>query len=185
MIAGANVIAGGKSSIRGVIDALVSAGSALINSDCSHALAVPSLTVTKDNVTTLIVGNISDDLVAKSCSSGTLYGAYANAITSSGISALFNGVVVPTSVLPPETAFSGFTARESYPVVVSNEQAVRSVNPDNFTFKPSTVVFIGPETTLSLEDAITRSVIYALLLTSLDLFNYVVMNLRWILLVHF
>lgn len=155
-MAGANIIAGEKSSIRGVINALTIAGSAMINSDCSHVLAVPSLVVTKNGVTTLLLGNISDDLIAKACSSGTLYGAYANAISLNGVSALFNGAIVPTSVLPPDPVFSGFYAREPYPAVVSNGSVVRLVNPDNFTFSPSTVVFIGTESSMTLDNAITK-----------------------------
>jgi hypothetical protein len=128
----------------------------MINAENSDVIALPSLAITKNGATTLIVGNVSDNLVAKAVSSGTLYGPYSNAVSSTGTSAMFNGAIIPAALSTPAAPFDGFTARESFPAVVSSDATVRIVNPDNYTFKPSTVVFVGSEASITLEDAVTK-----------------------------
>jgi hypothetical protein len=155
-VAGANIVAGGNASIRAIVNALSIAATALINSHNPNAVAIPSLAITKNGATTLILGELSDDIVASASASGTLYGAYSNAVSASGVSAIFNGVIIPASLLTPNAPFSGFSSNEPPPSVVSNDGTVRIVNPDNFTFKPTTVVFVGSATALSLDEAVTK-----------------------------
>ncbi len=155
VIAGANVIAGAQSSIRSIVDALSIASSAIINAEKAHSLALPSLVVNKGSETIAVVGNISNALVGKALSSGTLYGAYCNVLCANGVSAVFNGAIVSSTDISP-TTFSGFTPREPHPAVVSNESSVKILNPDNLTFPVSTFIFIGSEPNLTVDEAAAK-----------------------------
>lgn len=156
----------------------------MINLENPEVIALPSLAITKNGATTLIVGNVSDNLIAKAVSSGTLYGPYSNVVSSNGTSAMFNGAIIPASLQIPSAPFAGFSARESFPAVVSNDATVRIVNPDNYTFKPTTIVFVGSEASITLEDAVTKydSCFSPLFHDCVGLFKYLVMSLKLMLL---
>ena len=130
----------------------------MINHESADSIAIPSLVLSKNGKTTVIVGELSDGTIANASASGSLYGAYSNVISEVGVSAIFNGVIVPSSQLPLQQPFHGFHAREVYPSVVSNNTSVKVINPDNFVTPATSFVFIGPESTLSVDDATTRIV---------------------------
>lgn len=149
-IVGANVIASESSPVRGIIDALGLAATVVMNARSADTIALPSCTLTKDKKTVVVV-NASDSVVEKAASANSLYGAYHNAITTQGVSALWNGIIAKA----PQTNAS------DVPHVVNGGLAAVSMPPNNMAFAPEVFVFYeegASKANLSEEDAVKRIV---------------------------
>lgn len=157
-LAGANIVAGGQAPIRGIIEAYAIGAAAMINSESSSSLALPSLAVTKNGKTTLVVGDIDDELVRTAYSSGTLYGAYCNVLTETGVSAVFNGCIMPADKVSAPQTSAAIRWSPALPSVVSEGYTTATLNPDNFVPSPSTVVFVGQEKSLTKDQAAAKLV---------------------------
>jgi hypothetical protein len=157
-IAGANIVADGNSSVRGVVEAYGQAAAAMLNAEVPQSVTFPSAVSSKNDVTTLFVGSFSDDFVNKINAQGSLYSAYYNTLTPSGLSAVFGGFIGPAKSAPAP-ASSAFLRQDS-PVVVSGEVTTVALSPDNVVSPPAVVVFIDASaTSISLDDAAARYVL--------------------------
>jgi hypothetical protein len=152
VIVGADISVGASTPVRGMIEAIAVAACEVINGKVADSVAVPSCTVVKNGVTTVIVG--ADDSVVDAFESN-VYGAYANLITPNGVAALFNGVIGAAG--SSTAAASKFSA----PLIVNGGKAVKAVQPDNMISKPASIVFFEAGATkkaLSEEDIVNRLV---------------------------
>lgn len=158
-IAGSNIVAGGQSSVRGVVEALGQAAATMINAEVPESITVPSVVSAKGSETTVFVGSYSDNFVGKVHVGGSLYAAYFSTLTSAGVSAVFGGFIGPASAVPAPTP-AVFRVQAS-PVVVSEGVATVPLFPDNFVQPAKTIVFIDPSASspsLSADDAVQRLV---------------------------
>lgn len=146
-------MAGSGAPIRGILEAYGMAGAAMINAESRSSLAVPCLTLTKDGKTTVVVGDVSDDVVNKAAASGTLYGAYWNVLTEFGVSAMFNGVIRTAEGAVGGSVVHGFAGTPPVPIVVANAKAAVPLQPNNFSHVVDTIVFVGNDEKLTLEEA--------------------------------
>ncbi len=143
-MAGANIVAGNDAPIRAILEAYGMAGAAMINSESNTSLALPCLTLLKDNKTTVVVGDVSDVLVSKAASSGALYGAYYNVLSTEGVSAMFNGAI---------GSAEGVAGTSELPLVVCKAQAALPIFPADSAPSISTIVFVGSDKKLSADEA--------------------------------
>jgi hypothetical protein len=156
-IAGANIVADGNGSVRGVVEAYGQAAAAMLNAEVGQSVTFPSVTSSKAGKTTVFAGSFSDDFVNKVSAKGSLYGAYYNTLSADGVSAVFGGFIGPAESVPPPTP-SSFLA-DSFPVVVSGDVTTVALSPDNVVPSPATVVFVDASaSSISLDDATTRLV---------------------------
>ena len=146
---GANIIAGSKTPVRGLIEAIGHATTVLVNEQQSMSLALPSSTFVKDKSTCVVIG--SDDSINEALyASKSLYGAYHNILTSDGVSACWNGVLgsaTPSNSLVPS-------------VVVSGKCAV-ALPPDNLAPPATHIVFYekgAKKASISEEEAVKKYV---------------------------
>lgn len=154
-IAGANIVAGGNASVRGVVEAYGQAAAAMLNEEGEQSVTLPSVTSAKGGKTTLFAGNFSDGFVNKVNAKGSLYGAYYNTLSAGGVSAVFGGFIGPAKSVPAPTA-AAFTAQTS-PVVVSGDVSTVSLSPDNSVPSPTSVVFVDSSvSSISLDAAASR-----------------------------
>lgn len=152
VIAGADISVGAATPVRGMIEAIATAACEVMNGKLADSVAIPSCTVVKNGVTTVIVN--ADDSVVDAFENH-IYGAYANLISPNGVSALFNGVIgtAPSSL----AATSKFTA----PHVVVNGKSIKALQPYNMVGKASTLVFFeagAAKKSLNEADMIARLV---------------------------
>jgi hypothetical protein len=129
----------------------------VINAENSNKIVLPSLSTSKS---TLIVGTLPDAIFHAAHKKGSLYGAYYNAWGADGISALFNGVLIPEAQIAP-SATDVIAHTESYPTIVSNGIAASPLPPDNVIDAPKVIVFYqegATKSSISEEDATKRCV---------------------------
>lgn len=155
---GANIVASGGSSIRGVIDAYGQAAAAMMNDEVANSITLPCTISSNGKQTVLFEGSLSDSFLNKIHEKGSLYGAYYNTIHDKGVSAVFGGFIGPAKAIPTVNK-EAFNAQSS-PVVVSGDLSTISLSPDNAVNFPSTVVFVDKSAphSLSLDDAVARLV---------------------------
>ena len=160
-IAGANIVADGSASIRGVLEAYGQAAAVMLNAEGGGAagatVTVPSVASNKGAQTTLFAGSFSDDFVHKVHAKGSLHGAYYNTLSAGGVSAVFGGFIGPAGPAAPVAA-PGFVAQSS-PVVECGGVTAVTLSPDNVVSAPSTVVFVDASSSassLSLDQAVVR-----------------------------
>jgi hypothetical protein len=155
-LAGANIVANGHASIRGVVEAYGQAAAAMINEEVPKSITVPSVASTDGSKTTLFFGNFSDDFVNKVHEKGTLYGAYYNTLTSTGVSAVFGGFIGSSKSATSVDKPTAFCAPRS-PVVVSGNVTTVALSPDNVVPSPNVVVFVDSSaSSITLDEAAAR-----------------------------
>lgn len=130
-IVGANIIAGGDSSVRAVIDAVGTACCAVINAQNASDVALPSLSVLKSggSKTALVLG-ADDDLCQMACSKNVVHGAYHNVLTPAGVSAMWNGAITTAG-----------KASGNVPSVVVDGKCATPINPNNLAFPADHIMF--------------------------------------------
>lgn len=137
-IVGSKVIAGSAAPVRGLLDAIGHASTVVINEDFKDALAIPSLSVNKSGVTTVVV-NAPDSLVDAASSDAhlsSLHGAYHNVLSARGVSAFWNGFLGKSSSKARE-----LNEVRSIPSVVVKDITALSVEPNNLAHAASIIVF--------------------------------------------
>jgi len=152
-IAGADVSIGGQAPVRALIDAVALAAVGTINVQHADCAAFASCSMVKDGKSTLVI-NADDSVVAAALASGSLYGAYANTLSPTGMSALFNGVV---GAVPAQAASNKFAAAH----VVNGGMTALAVQPDNMTVLPQVIVFFeagAAKKALTSEEAVAKLV---------------------------
>lgn len=141
-----------------MVDAIGHANTVLVNEEHDHALALPSLALSKEGVTTLVV-NAPDSLLALASADanlGNLYGAYHNILTAEGVSAVWNGFIGKAASKARE-----LNEIRGLPTVVVNGNAALSVEPNNLAHFPAHIVFYEKGATkgpISEADAIKKLV---------------------------
>jgi hypothetical protein len=147
VIVGCTVTCGAETPIRGLIAGLGHGACVMINEEQSEGVALPSVCVSKEGKTLLVIG-ADDSFVSSAVSSGILYGAYHNYLCEEGVSALWNGVIGPKAVL---------SENSMCPAVTVGKHAVYATVPDNMASPPTEICFVdkkdGP---ISVEDAVAR-----------------------------
>jgi hypothetical protein len=146
---GANIIAGGKAPVRGLIAAIGHASTVLVNELQSGSLALPSASFTTGKVSCVVI-NADDSIVDALVSNKTLYGAYNNILTSAGVSAAWNG------------AIGGSVASSiSTPAIISGNKTVIALAPDNLAAPATHIAFYekgAKKATLTEEEALKKIV---------------------------
>ena len=152
-------MAGSDAPVRGLVHALGLSSCVLMNERRPDILAIPSITVIKNNSTTLIIG-ADDEVVEQAYTTGILYGAYHNVvIPTSGVSALWGGGIGKAS----NTV--NVTEQNDTPVVVVGGKAAMKTNPNNMAFLPTHIIFVEKDVAsgiVSEADAIAKYVILTL-----------------------
>lgn len=110
----------------------------LLNVKFPSAVALPSLSVSKGDKTVLVVdpSTAFTAAVAALIKDG-IHGAGDNILSAEGVSACWNGLIVPDGVA---TVVKGPT-RPELPVVSSSGQAAVAISPNNLAFPASHIVF--------------------------------------------
>ncbi len=106
-----------------------------------------------------MIGNVPESVVHHAHQKGALYGAYYNNISAKGMSATFNGVVVPEAQIPAQSVANGFLHTASYPTIVSQGYGAIAYPPDNFVSSPKTFLFYeagAVKSKITEEDAVKR-----------------------------
>ncbi len=134
---------------RGLIEAIGLAGDVLMNEDASvEGFAIPCTTVVKNDRTIVIVGG-GDETVFSATNLKILYGAYNNYITSFGVSASWNGLIIPSSML-----------KQSFQEMITTTQdSLIPYPPDNLVNPASEFIFVDKDTkagVLSEDEAVKR-----------------------------
>jgi hypothetical protein len=148
---GANVLSGASAPVRGLIDAIGLASSVVLNDTQENFLAVPSTVVVSGSEVTLVVG-ADDSVVDEAVAKGVLYGAYHNAVSTDGVTALWNGVVKPPAPV---------SSRRAAPAVVVGGKAAIPIEPNNLAGPVTRIVFYSqgsPTSSVSAEEATKRCV---------------------------
>lgn len=141
-----------------MIDAIGLANTVVVNEELPHALALPSLALSKEGVTTLVV-NAPDSLLHLASADANLphlYGAYHNILTAEGVSAVWNGFIGKAASKARE-----LNDARGLPTVVVNGSAALSVEPNNMASSPAHIVFYEKGATkgpISEQDAIKKLV---------------------------
>ena len=155
-IAGANIVADGNASIRGVVEAYGVAAAAMINDEIPTSITVPSVASSNGSLTTFFAGNFSDDFVNKVHAKGSLYGAYYNTLSPLGVSAVFGGFIGSAKADSSGSAVASFGPKRS-PVVVSGNVTTVDLSPDNAVASPKVVVFVDKSAkSISLDEAAAK-----------------------------
>merc|ERR1712224_151328 len=132
-----------------MIDAITHASTVVINEQQSESLALPSTSFTKGDSSVVIVG-ADDATVDALVSNKSIYSAYTNILTESGVSAGFNGAVTT----PTESS-------TSTPLVVVGGKAATSLMPDNLANPCTHLAFFekgGKKGTITPTEAIAKIV---------------------------
>lgn len=151
-IVGADIIVGSKAPVRAFVEAIAHASSVVINETQSESLALPSASFTTDKTSVIVVG-ADDATVDKLLANKSLYGAYANVMTESGVSAGFDGFISAPS-----------TGANDLPSVVVNGKAAVKSSPDNLTAPCTHLAFFekgGKKGTITAEQAVEKVVAIA------------------------
>lgn len=130
------------------MDAIGHAYAGTLNEQVPEAAVLSSLSLVKGNETSLVVG-APEEFNQFALSQNILYGAYHNVISTTGTSAVWNGVIAPVS---------GESSSDT-PSIVVKGSAARAVNPNNLAFAPSSLFFYeagAKKTKLSEADAVKR-----------------------------
>jgi len=152
-IAGADVSIGSQAPLRALVDAVALAAVGTLNVQHAECLAIPSCAMVKDGKSTLVV-NADDSIVSAAQANGSLYGAYANTLCPTGMSAMFNGCV---GAVPAQASIKKFAAAH----VVNGGLTAVSLQPDNMAALPQSIVFFeagAAKKALSAEEAVSRLV---------------------------
>jgi hypothetical protein len=140
-VIGADIIAGGKVPIAGIVAAISHAASVLFNEKFkATSITIPtSLSLTNGQKTVLLVG-ATDSLVADAAtsSSGLFHGAYTNSLCPEGVSALWNGAIGGASLAASKTFSDRFN---STPYVAVGGQTAVAVEPVNLAPRVSHIAF--------------------------------------------
>ena len=151
-IVGADIIVGSKTPVRGLVEAIAHASSVLINESQPQSLALPSASFTTDKASVVVVG-ADDATVDKLAANKSLYSAYSNILTESGVSAGFNGFIgKPTA------------STDGAPSVVVGDKAASTVSPDNLTVPCTHLAFFekgGKKGAITAEEAVAKIVAIA------------------------
>jgi hypothetical protein len=150
-IAGADVCIGSHAPLRALIDAIALAAVGTLNVQHADCLAVPSCAMVKDGKSTLVV-NADDSIVDAAQANGSLYGAYAIALSPSGMSSLFNGYI---GAVPAQASINKFAAA----YVVNGGLTAVPLQPDNMAALPQSIVFFeagAAKKALTAEEAVSR-----------------------------
>lgn len=153
-IVGANVVVGGAAPIRALVDAMGHASTVLVNQQHEKCLALPCSSFYNKGETTIIIG-ANDSMIQAGAQAGSLYGAYHNVMTPSGVSAMWNGYIGPSSKVT--TAVGDSIA----PIVVVNDQATIPTVPFNMVHAAKRVLFLeegANASKLTTEEAVQRIV---------------------------
>jgi len=153
VIVGANVVVGSEAPIRGLADAIGHAAAVLMNEQQKSSLALSSTSVVRNDKTTVII-SADDSVIDEAQAKGIVYGAYANLLSTEGVSALFNGII-------GAAAAPSSTHRSTPPAVVSGGKAVLALTPNNLSFAAKHLVFYEKGTKkapLSEDEAVKRLV---------------------------
>jgi hypothetical protein len=158
---GANISIGKNAPIKSLIEAFGIATSVMINQEDEPIIALPSLSFVKNGETIVII-DAPDSVVAavEKLNGASIYGAYNNVLSTTGVSALWNGYIRQSieNISFPNTnkfVFNGATV----PLVKNNGNAVVSVAPDNLILPATNVIFFDKQAksgSVSQEDAVKR-----------------------------
>lgn len=136
-------------NVQGMIEALGHAFSGTFNEQVATAAALPSLSLLKSSETALVIG-ADDEFVGKALEKDAIYGAYHNVVSTTGTSAVWNGVIGPLGKTDPKV-----------PSVVVNGKTARALNPNNLAHAPSHFFFVekgASKAKLTPEEAVKRLV---------------------------
>lgn len=145
-VVGANIVFGQQASVRGLIEAIGHAASVISNTPESNGVVLPSTVVTKAGQSVVVLGLGKEDNVLQG---KTVYGAYYNHLSTTGISAVFNGAIVAAPA-DAKVAHAGTT-----PLVVVKDKATATIAPDNKTFPASTFVIVDTANALAGKKTLT------------------------------
>eukprot|EP00597_Dinobryon_sp_UTEXLB2267_P007633 CAMPEP_0170082640 /NCGR_PEP_ID=MMETSP0019_2-20121128/18161_1 /TAXON_ID=98059 /ORGANISM="Dinobryon sp., Strain UTEXLB2267" /LENGTH=403 /DNA_ID=CAMNT_0010297579 /DNA_START=203 /DNA_END=1414 /DNA_ORIENTATION=+ len=147
-LVGANIVAGAKTPIKGIVEAVGFATNVLVNEKFASAVALPSLSLVKGDKTVLVV-NASDEVLSSALESKSfgVFGAYSNVITAAGVTPLFNGIICSEATAATVKAV-GYKQIPS--VVVSGQTAV-AMHPNNLANPVSHIAFF--------EEGVAKSVL--------------------------
>lgn len=123
-----------------------------MNANQKTGIALPSITLTKDKKTVVVIG-ADESFIADALASKTLFGAYYNFISTDGVSSFFNGCIA--------AAAAGTKPQLGVPVVVSQGKTVVAIAPDNMTHPATHLVFFekgAVHSKLSEETAVEKIV---------------------------
>jgi hypothetical protein len=158
-IVGANVVVSEDASVLAMVDAAGAAASVLLNEHSTDSLALPSILLqAADGSTQLVVGDVSatQPIAEAALAKGVLLGAYHNALSPGGVSALWAGVVAASS--PAGRAPTG-TWGADIPQMVSAGKAALALGPDNLVPSPKQIVFLADKAEkLTVDGAVERAV---------------------------
>lgn len=137
-IVGANVIVGQNNGLDGIIKGLGHATSVVVNSSVPDSIAVQSVSFVKGKDTFVVV-NGDDAVVDAATKAGVqLYGNYYNILSKNGVAAVFNGSVASSkSELVKSASFTPDRV-----TVVSGEQTVYPISPNNIAFPAKTLIIL-------------------------------------------
>lgn len=151
-IVGADVIVGSMVPVRGLVEAIAHASSVLINESQTESLALPSASFTTDKASVVVVG-ADDATVDKLVTNKSLYSAYSNILTESGVSAGFNGYISnPTAT------------NTGVPSVVVGGKAANTLSPNNLMNPCTHLAFFekgGKKGAIKTEEAVAKIVAIA------------------------
>lgn len=153
-IVGANIVIGKKAPVRAMVEAITHASTVLINETQTESLALPSASFTTDKASVVVVG-ADDATVDTLVANKSIYSAYANVLTESGVSAGFDGVIST-----PAAA----TAADGAPSVVVGGNAANKISPDNLTAPCTHLAFFekgGKKGAITTEEAVAKIVAIA------------------------
>jgi hypothetical protein len=135
----------------------------MINQEDEPIIALPSLSFVKNGETIVII-DAPDSVVAavEKLNGASIYGAYNNVLSTTGVSALWNGYIrqsIENISFPNANkfVFNGATV----PLVKNNGNAVVSVAPDNLILPATNVIFFDKQAksgSVSQEEAVKRIV---------------------------
>jgi hypothetical protein len=152
-IVGANIIASEKSSVSGLLTAIGSASSVILNSAANNIFALPSASFVKDGKSYVVL-NADEAVVHAAVSAGAiLHGHHFSALSSQGVAAVLNGAAVAKT-----GALVGSPDSHSFKVT---KGALIGLQPDNLTFPASKLIFFdkkGVASELTKEKAATQLV---------------------------
>ena len=135
--------------VRGLVDAVGHAATVLVNQQQAHAVALPCTSLAKGKDTAVVI-NADDSVLDAIATSGLLFGAYHNILTTEGVSAIWNGYV---------GAVAGATAESSTPLVAVDGKAALVIQPNNLAFPAKHIVFYekgAAKATLTSADAAAK-----------------------------
>lgn len=147
-IVGANIVAGESAPVRGIVAAVGEAACAVINAQTTSSIAVPSVSFTKGNDTVVVI-NGDDSIAIAAAQKKSLYGAYHNVLSTTGVSALWNGLI------------GAAAPNGSLPTVVVGGQAAVAIEPNNLAFPSKEIYFFekgASKKKLTEEEALNKLV---------------------------